>query len=109
MKALLLAAGLGTRLRPLTSSIPKCLVSIGQKPLLQHWMESLAYSGQFDTVIVNTHYLAEKVEQFCSSYQSPISIELSYESELLGPGGTLLRHREVLSRGDCLVAHADNF
>ena len=109
MKALLLAAGFGTRLLPLTSTTPKCLVSIGGKPLLQHWLESLAASRHFEKVIINTHYLAEKVGQFFSSYTSPIDIDLSYEGKLLGPGGTLLRHRDKLASGDFLVAHADNF
>lgn len=109
MKALLLAAGFGTRLLPLTSTTPKCLVSIGGKPLLQHWLESLAASCQFEEVIINTHYLAEEVDQFFSSYAPPIGINLSYESKLLGPGGTLLRHRDRLASGDFLVAHADNF
>ena len=86
MKALLLAAGFGTRLLPLTSTTPKCLVSIGGKPLLQHWLESLAESRQFEKVIINTHYLAEKVGQFFSSYIPPIDVDLSYESKLLGPG-----------------------
>ncbi len=109
MKALLLAAGFGTRLLPLTSTTPKCLVSIGGKPLLQHWLESLAASRQFEKVIINTHYLAEKVGQFFASYTPPIDIDLSYECKLLGPGGTLLRHRDKLASGDFLVAHADNF
>lgn len=109
MKALLLAAGFGKRLLPLTSTTPKCLVPIGGKPLLQHWLESLAASRQFEKVIINTHYLAEKVGQFFSSYIPPIDVDLSYESKLLGPGGTLLRHREQLASGEFLVAHADNF
>ena len=109
MKALLLAAGFGTRLLPLTSTTPKCLVPIGGKPLLQHWLESLAASRQFEEVIINTHYLAEEVDEFFSSYAPPIGINISYERKLLGPGGTLLRHRDQLASGDFLVAHADNF
>lgn len=109
MKALLLAAGEGTRLRPLTLSIPKCLVDIGGKPLLQHWLESLVTAGCFEEVIVNTHYLAERVNDFFESYHSPIPITLSHEPTLLGPGGTLMRHRSALMDGDFLVAHADNF
>ena len=109
MKALLLAAGLGTRLLPLTSTTPKCLVSIGGKPLLQHWLESLASSCLFEQVIINTHHLPEKVDQFFSRYVPSIGINLSYERELLGPGGTLLRHKKHLASGDFLVAHADNF
>ena len=109
MKALLLAAGLGSRLRPLTEITPKCLVDIGGKPLLQYWLESLEGSRYFEEAIINTHYLAEKVELFASNYCSEIRIVLSYEECLLGPGGTLLKHRPALAGGDFLVAHADNF
>lgn len=109
MRALLLAAGFGERLRPVTEMTPKCLVSIGEKPLLQHWLERLADSHQFDEVIVNTHYLAGEVVKFISSYRSPIRVKLSYEERLLGPGGTLLKHRSTLAESEFLVAHADNF
>ena len=109
MKALLLAAGFGARLRPITQMTPKCLVSIGEKPLLQHWLERLADSCRFDEVIVNTHYLAGEVVKFASSYRSPIRLALNHEERLLGPGGTLLKHRSTLAESDFLVAHADNF
>lgn len=109
MKAVLLAAGFGERLRPITEKTPKCLVSIGAKPLLQHWLESLADSCQFDEVIVNTHYLAGEVVKFASNYRGPPRLCLSHEERLLGPGGTLLQHRSRLAESDFLVAHADNF
>lgn len=109
MRALLLAAGEGTRLRPLTQTIPKCLVEIGQKPLLQHWLDDLERSIFFDEVMINTHYLAESVEKFLAGYTSTTRIQTSYEPQLLGPGGTILKHREWLSQSDFLVAHADNF
>ena len=62
-RALLLAAGLGTRLRPLTMQTPKCLVPIGGEPLLGHWLRKLELAG-CDSVLVNTHYLAEQVKAF---------------------------------------------
>ena len=109
MKVLLLAAGFGARLRPITEATPKCLVRIGKRPLLQHWLDSLAHSSLFEEVIINTHYLADEVVKFVCDYQSPISIVLSHEEKLLGPGGTLMKHRSSLLGGDFLVAHADNF
>jgi mannose-1-phosphate guanylyltransferase len=54
MKALLLAAGLGTRLRPITNTIPKCLVKINNKPLLEIWIETLFEVG-IDEILINTH------------------------------------------------------
>ena len=66
MKAFLLSAGLGTRLRPLTDKIPKCLLPIDGKPLLQIWLELMGRHGVSE-VVVNTHWFAEKVEQFIDS------------------------------------------
>ena len=61
MKAFLLAAGLGTRLRPLTDAVPKCLVDVGGRPMLDIWLDALAAAG-VDEVLVNTHHLAGLVE-----------------------------------------------
>ena len=63
MKAILLAAGFGTRLRPLTNNIPKCLVPIKGKALLEIWLDKLSDVGVKD-FLINTHYLPEKVESF---------------------------------------------
>ena len=65
-KAFLLAAGLGTRLRPLTNEIPKCLLPIGGKPLLQIWLEHLG-KHRVNEVLINTHWHHEKVEEFLSA------------------------------------------
>jgi mannose-1-phosphate guanylyltransferase len=109
VKALLLAAGEGTRLRPLTLTTPKCLVDIGGKPLLRHWLDSMRESGEFDRAIVNTHYLAAKVEEFIRQGLHAGWVDLAPEERLLGPGGTMLHHQAALSETDFLVAHADNF
>jgi mannose-1-phosphate guanylyltransferase len=109
LKALLLAAGEGTRLRPLTLTTPKCLVDIGGKPLLGHWLDSMRESGEFDRVIVNTHYLAQRVEDFTRQGTHAGWVDLAPEERLLGPGGTMMHHRAALSQTDFLVAHADNF
>ena len=63
MKAFLLSAGLGTRLRPLTNDLPKCLLPICGKPLLEIWLELLSKHGVMD-VLVNTHWRREKVESY---------------------------------------------
>ena len=63
IRALLLAAGLGTRLRPLTNHTPKCLVPIAGRPLLAQWLEQLE-SISCQAAIVNTHYLADQVVAF---------------------------------------------
>ena len=107
IKALLLAAGYGTRLRPLTNSIPKCLVKIQGKPLLSYWLEMLEAAG-IERVMVNTHYLPGVVEHFILNANYSVGIDLRYEAELLGTGGTLLANKEYFSSAPFLVAHADN-
>lgn len=107
MKALLLAAGLGTRLRPLTESIPKCLVQIKDKPLLSYWLDLLLENG-IVSVLINTHYLARKVEEFVSYSEWKNEISLVYEEDLLGTGGTILKNRDYFGTEAFMVAHADN-
>ena len=63
LRALLLAAGLGTRLRPITLQTPKCLVPVAGEPLLGRWLQQLEAAG-CEAVLINTHYLADQVEAF---------------------------------------------
>lgn len=107
MRAILLAAGLGTRLRPVTDRIPKCLVPIHGKPLLGYWLD-LLLAGGIETVLINTHYRADAVESFVRSSRWASRITLMHEETLLGTGGTVLRNKAYLEGGAFLVAHADN-
>lgn len=110
MKAFLLAAGYGTRLRPLTDTVPKCLVPVCGKPLLAHWFELLEYHGVTD-VYVNTHYLAEKVRDFISLHNNKnceITAHEMYEEKLLGSGGTVKSGRNYVGDDDFLICYADN-
>ena len=107
MKALVLAAGLGTRLRPLTNSIPKCLVPIRGRPLLDVWLELLLTHG-IERVLVNTHHLAGAVQDYVASSQWRSQVDLVHEKELLGTGGTILRNRGYFGAQPFLVAHGDN-
>lgn len=111
-QALLLAAGEGRRLRPLTLRTPKCLVPVLGRPLLDYWLELLNRGPSPAHVWINTSYLADQVEAFLkgrSSLHSSLEITTVYEPELLGTAGTLVK---VLSRleknADLLLAHADN-
>ena len=70
MNALLLAAGLGKRLRPITDETPKCLVPILNKPLLKFWLNLLEKSEKIENIFINTHYLANQVEDFIKKYKS---------------------------------------
>ena len=108
MRAILLAAGFGTRLRPMTDSTPKCLVPINGKPLLQIWLERLTADG-IGPFLVNTHYLSEQVEQFIKESEFRDQVEIVYEPKLLGTGGTLIKNIEFFQGKDGLLIHADNY
>lgn len=107
MRALLLGAGFGARLRPITDRVPKCLVPIHGKPLLEYWLDLLLASG-VDRVLINTHYLPEAVRQFIAGSQWKDRVTLVHEEILLGTGGTILRNRAFFENGAFMVAHADN-
>jgi len=107
LRALLLAAGLGTRLRPLTLTTPKCLVPIQGKPLLDYWLESL-FSADIERVLINTHWLANVVRDHVARSPFRDRIDLVHEDQLLGTGGTILANRKWFGAGPFLVAHADN-
>ena len=108
MKALLLAAGLGTRLQPLTHDIPKCLVEIGDQPLLGHWLDTLFQSG-IDSILVNLHHHSEKVKKYVEARRDRFAIHLVYEKQLLGTAGTVRANSEFFNGEAGLVLHADNF
>ncbi len=107
MRALLLAAGFGTRLRPITDRIPKCLVPIHGQPLLGYWLDRLLSNG-VEKILINTHYLPDAVRTFIATTSWQEQIELVHEEVLLGTGGTILANREFFAGGPFLVAHADN-
>lgn len=108
IRALLLAAGLGTRLRPITLHTPKCLVSINGEPLLGRWLRQLEKTG-CESVLVNTHHLAEQVEAYLQSWQSlTMAVNTVYEPELLGTAGTLLANQQFFAASTGLLIHADN-
>lgn len=103
----MLAAGLGTRLRPITETIPKCLVPIRGKPLLGYWLDAL-FSGGVDNALINTHHLAEAVRAYVQASRWRDRVDLVHEDKLLGTGGTILANRHWLGTGPFIVAHADN-
>jgi|ERR1043166_3541107 mannose-1-phosphate guanylyltransferase len=92
MKAFILAAGEGTRLRPLTESVPKCLLPIQGVPLLEIWLNSCKAAGITD-VLVNAHAHAEAVKQFAATQKSGVRARIVEEPQLLGSAGTLAENR----------------
>lgn len=107
MRALLLAGGIGSRLRPLTNTIPKCLVPIHGRPLLDYWFE-LVFGAGIERAIVNTHWLSETVVDFVQGSPWRDRVDLVHEDELLGTGGTTWHNRDYFKGEDFLLAHADN-
>jgi len=107
LRALLLAAGLGTRLRPITDSVPKCLVRIAGRPLLDYWVEML-YQGGIADILVNTHYLPDAVRSYVEDCPYPVRLTTTYEENLLGTGGTLLKNRDFFRGEAAMLIHADN-
>jgi mannose-1-phosphate guanylyltransferase len=108
MRAILLAAGFGTRLRPLTDKIPKCLVPIHGKPLLLIWLDRLSAVG-FDSFLINTHYLPEQVEAFIEKSVYKNKVKLVHEPELRGTAGTLIANLDFFHGEDGMLLHADNY
>jgi mannose-1-phosphate guanylyltransferase len=107
VRALLLAAGLGTRLAPITNTVPKCLVDIDGRPLLDYWLELLVQGGIRD-ILVNLHYLPDAVRTYLSGSAYARNVQTVYEDRLLGTGGTLLNNKAFFSGEPVMVIHADN-
>jgi len=107
LKALLLAAGIGSRLRPITNFTPKCLVEIDGKPLLDYWFDLLEKGG-IEEVIINTHHLADAVSAYLEYRRFRIPVHQVYEKRLLGTAGTLLKNRAYYQDEPILLVHADN-
>ena len=107
MKAILLAAGFGTRLRPITNKIPKCLVPIAGKPLLEYWLQNLKNAG-ITKILINTHYLSDMVKAFIKESKYSHIVEIINEKELLGTAGTFLSNLDFFDKKDGLLIHADN-
>ncbi|RLD38535.1 MAG: nucleotidyltransferase family protein [Bacteroidetes bacterium] len=100
MKAIILAAGLGTRLFPFTKNKPKALVEVQGKPLIQHQLEKLKKAG-FTQVLVNIHYYGEQIIEFLDKHNNfGLEIYISDErDELLDTGGALRKASDFI-RGD---------
>lgn len=109
MQVVLLAAGVGSRLRPITNTTPKCLVPINGKPLLDYWLDLLIDREDVSDVFINVNYLAEQVINHVQknwSYNNKIT--LWHEHTLLGTAGTLCANSQLLENHEVMVVHADN-
>jgi len=107
MKAFLLAAGNGTRLRPLTERIPKCLLPIQGVPLLEIWLNNCKAAGITD-VLINTHAHIGAIRKFASEQKTGVRMRIVEELELLGSAGTLAENRDFVAKEESFfILYAD--
>ena len=107
-KALLLAAGYGQRLNPFTKVLPKCLMPINKKPILEFWIERLISCG-IENILINVHHFPDDVINFLNRERFREVVVWVKEDELLGTAGTLKANMEFFRGSDILFVHADNF
>lgn len=108
MKAILLSAGKGSRLGFVGKKIPKALLKIKSKTILEIWIEKMISIGVSE-VIINTHHLKEKIEKYLDKKKFPIKITLANEPNLLGTGGTLKKNLKLIKNNTTFLIHTDNF
>jgi NDP-sugar pyrophosphorylase family protein len=105
MKAMIFAAGYGTRLAPLTNTKPKAMVEIAGKPMLQMQIEKLRNNG-FSYIVVNVHHFSEQIIHFLNSHDFGVEIHISDETqELLNTGGGLKNAKNFFDEGDNFLVH----
>jgi mannose-1-phosphate guanylyltransferase len=107
MKAMVLAAGQGTRLRPVTDGQPKALVPVAGRPMIEYALLLLRHYG-IREIIINLHHFGEQIETHLGDGRK-LGLELSYsiERELLGTGGGLLKAKPFLQDGTFIVINTD--
>jgi len=104
MKAVILCAGYGTRLKPLTNTVPKPMVKVMGIPVVEYTIGLLVNSGIKD-IYINRHYLSEAFDDLC--IPEGVNIEFSYEPQILGTSGGILSFKDKLKDDDFLVVNGD--
>lgn len=105
MKAMILAAGYGTRLHPLTLTIPKALVPVAGKPMLE-WTILRLHQAGVRQIIINTHHLADQIHSYLQQNRFPgLEFEISYEDQILDTGGGIKKAGHFFADGQPFLAH----
>jgi len=105
VKAMILAAGLGTRLRPLTDARPKALVTVAGRPMI-HWVIARLARYGFTDIIINAHHFAAQIEAFAAAYDGPgVSLTVSVEEEILDTGGGVRKAAWFFDREEPFLVH----
>ena len=103
--AMILAAGLGTRLKALTQDKPKALVELNGKPLLQHCIENLIANG-FNHIVINVHHFGEQIIDFVESHHFDADIQISDERDLLmDTGGGIIKATPLFKNSKAVLVH----
>lgn len=108
MKALILAAGFGTRLGRLTENKPKALVEVGGKAILDHNIRKLIDAG-ISEILINTHYLSDQVEDFLKKQPYRDIVTTVFEPSILGTAGSVKANWDFFENSDFLIMHGDNY
>jgi len=103
---MILAAGLGTRMRPLTDAMPKPLVPVGGKPLINHVLDRLAAVG-VETAVVNVHHFADQIEQHLKPRRAPRIIISDERADVLGTGGGVVKALPRLGPAPFFLVNSD--
>lgn len=111
MKAVILAAGEGQRLRPIMEKVPKCLVPLNGRPLLDYWLDNCAKAGITD-VHINGYYLVEQVAAFLETARKKYKLKIFFhpEKQLSGTGGFIRKlYNDLINDDFFFFCHGDNF
>jgi MurNAc alpha-1-phosphate uridylyltransferase len=106
--AMVLAAGQGKRMRPLSATIPKPLVEVGGRSLIDHCLDGLAAVG-VKRAVVNVHYLADQVEKHLAGRSAPTVVVSDDRDALLETGGGIKRALPLLGKSAFLLRNSDSF
>jgi N-acetyl-alpha-D-muramate 1-phosphate uridylyltransferase len=106
--AMVLAAGFGTRMRPLTNTMPKPLIAVAGQPIIAHGFDRLR-AAHVSRAVVNAHYLAAQIESWCSSVTAPETIVSDERDAILDTGGGILRALPLLGAEPFFVLNSDSF
>ena len=107
-KAMVFAAGLGTRMRPITDTLPKPLVKVAGKPLIDHMLDRFKASG-LETAVVNVHYLADEIEAHLASRERPEILISDERAKLLDQGGGIKKALPLLGDAPFFLCNTDAF
>ncbi len=107
MKAIILAAGIGSRLAPLTNVLPKCLMPINGRPLIEYWILALNQAGIHE-ILINRHHHKDIMSEWSSNTRLSAGLTFVDEPILLGTGGTIQDNINFIGDSNLMVIHGDN-